>query len=211
MKILAFGAHPDDIEIFMYGLLSILKDRGDKIIPSIATDGSAGSREIVNSLTEIRKKESTKSLKSFGIPKYFNFKDGKLSQETKSINIIGDFITNLTPDLIITHSPNDYHPDHRCLSNIISEIASFKIPILFSENMMGVNFNPDYYVDITKYFLIKKKAVSCHKSQNPKRLIEIIETMNRFRAMQCNLKYNSFVETYSYNAFHLSIQVICYR
>ena len=64
---------------------------------------------------------------------------------------------------------------------------------------MGVNFQPEIYIDITDHFDEKKKAIMCHKSQNPKRLIEIIETMNRFRAMQCNLKYNSFVETYSYN------------
>ena len=45
MKILAVGAHPDDIEIFMYGFLSICRDRGDEIFLSIATDGSAGGKQ----------------------------------------------------------------------------------------------------------------------------------------------------------------------
>ena len=42
MKILAIGAHPDDIEIFMFGLLRILKTRGDNIFLAIATDGCLG-------------------------------------------------------------------------------------------------------------------------------------------------------------------------
>ena len=42
MKILAIGAHPDDIEIFMYGFLSVCLKRGDEIYTMIATDGSAG-------------------------------------------------------------------------------------------------------------------------------------------------------------------------
>ena len=43
MKILAIGAHPDDIEIFMYGFLSVCLKRGDEIYTMIATDGSAGN------------------------------------------------------------------------------------------------------------------------------------------------------------------------
>ena len=42
MKILAIGAHPDDIEIFMYGLLSIFKSSGNKIFLCVVTDGSEG-------------------------------------------------------------------------------------------------------------------------------------------------------------------------
>ena len=42
MKILALGAHPDDIEIFMYGLLSIYKKEGHAVYTMIATDGAKG-------------------------------------------------------------------------------------------------------------------------------------------------------------------------
>ena len=42
MKILALGAHPDDIEIFMYGLVSIYKKEGNQVFTMIATDGSKG-------------------------------------------------------------------------------------------------------------------------------------------------------------------------
>ena len=42
MKILVLGAHPDDIEIFMYGLASIYKKEGNEVYTMIATDGSKG-------------------------------------------------------------------------------------------------------------------------------------------------------------------------
>ena len=42
MKILALGAHPDDIEIFMFGLVSIYKREGHDVFTMVATDGSKG-------------------------------------------------------------------------------------------------------------------------------------------------------------------------
>ena len=53
MKILAIGAHPDDIEIFMYGLLYLLKKRGDKIFLAIATDGSLGGNDSDKNLVNL--------------------------------------------------------------------------------------------------------------------------------------------------------------
>ena len=44
MKFLALGAHPDDIEIFMFGLLMIFKNRGDHVSLIVATDGSQGGK-----------------------------------------------------------------------------------------------------------------------------------------------------------------------
>ena len=199
MKILAVGAHPDDIEIFMYGFLSICRDRGDQIFLGIATDGSAGGEHKGLELSKKRKNETTKALCDFSKPKFLNSQDGKLSFDKSFINKIEDLINSVHPDLIITHSVNDYHPDHRSLSKYIQNIASFEYPLLFAETMMGINFEPDIYIDITQYAKKKEKAIRCHKTQNPKRLIEIFKSMNQFRAMQCNLKNGSFVETYKLN------------
>ena len=199
MKILAVGAHPDDIEIFMYGFLSICRDRGDEIFLSIATDGSAGGKQKGSELSKKRKNETIKALSEFSKPKFLNSKDGKLSYDTCFINKIRELIYSVNPDLIITHSVNDYHPDHRSLSQYIQNIASFEYPLIFAETMMGVNFEPDIYVDITQYAKKKEKAIRCHKTQNPERLIEIFKSMNQFRAMQCNLKNGSYAETYKLN------------
>ena len=199
MKILAIGAHPDDIEIFMYGFLCACLDRGDKVFLGIATDGSAGGVNYNNQLSEIRKKETIKALRGIAYPTFFNSQDGKLSHDRDFINKVEEYIYSIKPDLILTHSKNDYHPDHRSLSKYISNIASFRFPLLFSETLMGINFEPDYFIDITKYSAKKEKAILCHQSQNPFRLLEIVKCMNQFRAMQCNLKKDFYVETFSFN------------
>lgn len=196
MKILAVGAHPDDIEIFMYGFLCICRDRGDQIFLSIATDGSAGGDKKGIDLSKKRYEETINALYDFARPTFLNSEDGKLSYDNSFVYKIEKYINSINPDLIITHSLNDYHPDHRSLSEYIKGIASFKYPLLFAETMMGIDFQPDIYIDITQYAKNKEKAVLCHKSQNPKRLTQIFKSMNQFRAMQCNMEKGSFVETY---------------
>ena len=71
-KILLVSPHPDDIEIFMYGLLSIYHDRGDQIFLAIATDGSAGGKQKGLELSILRKKETIKALSNFPEPTFFN-------------------------------------------------------------------------------------------------------------------------------------------
>ena len=41
--------------------------------------------------------------------------------------------------------------------------------------MLGINFTPNYYIDITDVFEIKKKAVMCHSSQNQDRFVDLIK------------------------------------
>ena len=61
---------------------------------------------------------------------------------------------------------------------------------------MGVNFKPEFFVDITRFIEYKKKSILCHTSQNPSKFLEAAIMLNRFRAAQCNLPANNFVETY---------------
>ena len=77
MKILAIGAHPDDIEIFMYGLLCIFKKKKYSINLIVSTDGSLGGTKFEN-LSQIRKKETIKALKHLAVPEFLDLPDSKL-------------------------------------------------------------------------------------------------------------------------------------
>ena len=138
MKILAVGAHPDDIEIFMYGLIAACKQRGDEIILCVATDGAAGNIQINNNLKKIREKETLLGLAKVGIPCFLELIDGNLDGSLNAYKIICDFINDIKPDLVITHDPNDYHPDHRSLSKYITKSVGFKCPVLFAETLLGI-------------------------------------------------------------------------
>ena len=63
---------------------------------------------------------------------------------------------------------------------------------------MGVNFTPNYYIDISKHFELKKNAILKHKSQNSEKFYKAIEINNRFRAAQCNAPDGSYAEVYRF-------------
>ena len=199
MKILVIGAHPDDIEIFMYGTIAACSERGDTIINCVATDGSAGGIKKGKELANLRIAETINGLNEFGKPVFLGFEDGKLSQAKNSQKIIDNLFERVNPDFIITHDPYDYHPDHRELSRLVSNGAGFDCPVFFCDTLMGINFIPEYYVDVTNFFESKRKAILCHKSQSPDKFLEASEIMNRYRAAQCNLPKNSFVEAFRAN------------
>ena len=198
MKILAIGAHPDDIEIFMYGILSIFCKRNDDISMIVATNGDAGNVVINKNLSETRKQETTKALQRFGTPIFLGFLDGELSSQVSIITTLKNHIDRINPDLIITHPPEDYHSDHRSLSNYVKSSAGFKYPVLFCETLMGVNFNPNIYIDISEYFEDKMKAILNHKSQKPEKFVKAIEINNKFRAAQCNAGGESYAEVFRF-------------
>ncbi len=112
--------------------------------------------------------------------------------------IIKENILKVMPDLIITHSQHDYHADHRSLSILASSAVSHYIPILYCDTLMGVNFQPNYYIDITDHFEMKKEAVLKHNSQNPERFVDLFKLMNAYRAAQCNAPKGKYAEAYSF-------------
>ena len=199
MKVLAIGAHPDDIEIFMYGILSVYKKQGKEIFLIVATDGSLGGSEESKILIDKRKEESLRGLSKIGKPVFLGFRDGSLRNISKAYDILKSHISNIKPDLIITHAPEDYHQDHRALSKFVSDAANFICPVIYSDTLMGVNFLPNFYVDISEYFKFKVNAIMCHQTQNPKKFVEGVEILNRFRAAQCNAPSNFYAEAFRYD------------
>ena len=63
---------------------------------------------------------------------------------------------------------------------------------------MGVNFNPNFYIDITEHFESKKIAVLKHKTQKPERFVDLFKLMNSYRAAQCNAPKGTYAEAYSF-------------
>ena len=198
MKILAVGAHPDDIEIFMFGLLSIYKKEGHQVHTMIATDGAKGGAVTAKKLAHKRANESINALQKLSSPIFLNLPDGELGSEFEHRKVIKDNILKIMPDLIITHSENDYHADHKSLSLITKGAVSHYIPVLFCDTLMGINFHPNYYVDITNYQESKKEAVLKHKTQKPDRFVDLFELMNSYRAAQCNAPKGNYAEAYSF-------------
>ncbi len=200
MKVLAIGAHPDDIEIFMFGLISTLKERGDDIYLMVATDGGLGGDGNKEELVKLRYLETSKALKKLGELHLLGLSDGCLGDNEKDKNILREKINKLSPELIITHANNDYHVDHRKLSELVTSIVSHYIPVIFCDTLMGVNFHPTYYIDITNHFKFKEEAILHHQSQKPQRFVKLARLMNSYRAAQCNAPNGCYAEAYTFNS-----------
>ncbi|MHA1132092.1 MAG: PIG-L deacetylase family protein, partial [Candidatus Helarchaeota archaeon] len=126
LRVLGIGAHPDDLEILCAGTLAKYAITGHDVIMAVITDGSAGSTDLsVEELRMVRKKEAENSAKVIhaefywlGEPDEFFF-----DNEESRLKLI-DLIRVAKPNLIITHAPTDYHPDHRAISRAVLN-ASF--------------------------------------------------------------------------------------
>ena len=196
MKILAIGAHPDDIEIFVYGTLAACAARGDEVRVAVATDGGAGGNGPVAELVQQRAAETTKGLAKLGRPHLFGFPDGQLASQRDAGRAIADLVSDFRPDAVITHAPEDYHPDHRALSCLVEDAAGFICPLFFADTLMGVGFTPEFYVDITPHHADKQTAIMAHDSQHPQRFAAGAALQNRFRAGQCNAPEGHYAEAF---------------
>ncbi len=200
MRIVGFGAHPDDVEIFFAGFLLSCQAHGHEIGWVIATDGRLGfegdfKRLSQAQLAAARREEALAAGQRAGVqPVFMGLPDGSLKADAELAARLAGQVEALSPDIAVTHSPNDCHADHRALSMALSAATGTKVPILFADTMRGIGFEPMCCVDITSHFLQKQDAILCHASQLPERFVYVAKTMNAFRAMQCMLPPGSFAE-----------------
>lgn len=165
-KILAIGAHPDDIEYSCLGFLLAHNKKGSKITSLIC---SYGAKNDPSSSIE-RIKESKKSLSCIKNLDFHFFKQTgiEINQYEILSNKIRDLILKKQPDLILTHDENDTNQEHRILNNIVLTAARrLKISILkFCSPSSSQEFSPNVYVDISKFYKKKVRFLKEHKSQS---------------------------------------------
>ncbi len=214
MRILAIGAHPDDIEIACSGTLAKCVKRGDTVIVCHASSGNLGHVVIPpDELKVMRAKEAKTAGSLAGIEVIWGgYDDLNIFEEDKeSRDKMVDVIRYANPDLIITHAPDDYMPDHTAVSKLVFD-ASFTatlpnypskynqpaklVPIYYMDTLAGVNFQPTDYVDITDEIDLKIKMLNCHESQivwmkehDGIDFADMVRTCSKYRGYQCGANY----------------------
>ena len=214
MRVLAIGAHPDDIEIACSGTLAKCVKRGDTVIVCHVSTGNLGHVIIPpDELTLIRAEEARKAGAMAGIEVIgAGFNDLDIFDNNKDArNRIVDIIQYANPDFIITHNPDDYMPDHTAVSRLVFD-ASFTatlpnyktktgkaaklVPIYYMDTLAGVNFVPTEFVDITDEIDLKIKMLECHASQlvwmkehDGIDFADMVRTCSRYRGYQCGAEY----------------------
>lgn len=174
--VLAFGIHPDDLEIGIFGTLAKEVDAGKKVILIDLTLGEMGS----NGTPEIRKNEAGDAAKIIGAYQRYtlDLKDRGIRCDEESIRKIVEVIRRHQPSLILFPYFKDYHPDHENGSKLIKEAIHFSGLIKYelentsphkvtSYGMYYINDveNPNTYIDISTTIEKKIGALNCHVSQ----------------------------------------------
>lgn len=214
MNILAIGAHPDDLEISCAGTLAKMKKAGHEVVLCHASNGDKGHYIIpAEELICIRQKEARQSgevINSAVIS--LGLKDGEIlceNDDTRSKFI--DLFRSVQPDMVITHAPNDYMPDHVSVSRLVfdttflatlpgfssSNPIAKKVPSLFyMDNLSGIDFQPTLYVDITETMDTKLNMLEKHQSQlvwlkehDNVDIIDFVQTLGKLRGIQAGCRY----------------------
>jgi LmbE family N-acetylglucosaminyl deacetylase len=214
MRILAVGAHPDDLEILCAGTLARYAARGDFVAMAISTNGEVGSSTLPKeTIARIREAEARTSAAVIGAELHWlGYPDEFLYENEQTRLRYIDLVRQARPDLIITHDPaHDYHPDHLTTGQLLWNIRIMtavpniktehppcdKIPELyFMDTVAGVHFVPEEYVDITSTIDKKRNMLAAHKSQESwlrdlfqMGYVEFMETCSAFRGIQAGVRY----------------------
>jgi len=213
MKVLAVGAHPDDVELLCAGTLACYRKRGDEVTICHACDGGKGSLEhTTEEIAKIRRKEAIASAEIISAKSIWGgFIDGEVTLDLKSRIKMIDIIRQTDPDLIITHSPNDYHSDHLNVSKLVFEATYLacvklwetnhpntnKVPTLYyMDTLAGVNFAPSEYVNISdtiqekvNMMLKMESQLGFLKEMHDTDAEEFIRTIAKFRGFQAGVAF----------------------
>ena len=175
LDVLAFGAHPDDIELGCGGTLIKHIEQNYKVGIIDFTKGDLGTR----GTAEIRLKEADIAGKAMGlsIRENLKFKDGFFQNDDFHKRELIKKIRLYRPEIVLTNAPSDRHPDHGRASQITIDACFLsgleKIdtsqqiwrPKAIYHYIQFNNLKPDFVVDITKFFDKKIDIIKKYKSQ----------------------------------------------
>ncbi len=123
--ILAIGAHPDDCEFKCGGVAALWAQRGYRVCFASVTNGQSGHHEMgLAQLVQRRMNETRAAAETLGVEwRILPVPDGHLEPTLDHRLMLIRLIREYQPDLILTHRPNDYHPDHRYTSVLVQDAA----------------------------------------------------------------------------------------
>lgn len=191
MKILAIGAHPDDLEYGCAGTLIKHAQRGDEVYMMIITDGAAGGEPAV------RAQEQREAGKIIGAKDVFfgEYPDTSFECHRESIMKIESIVRQVEPDTVYTHFGEDTHQDHRHIARAVVPAARSVPSLLFFEGLSSQQFLPTVFVDIGNVIHQKLGALEAHASQVKRTniqamtIVDIAQSAAHFRGIQGRVTY----------------------
>lgn len=183
-RLMIVGAHPDDAEFNAGGLMLRYAEQGCAIAITCLTDGSAGHQtQPRKDLAKRRAQEAANAARQLGAElTIWPDADGALQPTLARRERLIHEIRVFAPDLLITHRPYDYHPDHRAAAQLVQDACYMvrvpnvvpEIPALREDVVVAYMcdffslpqpFTPDVVVPLDDRFAAACDLLSHHKSQ----------------------------------------------
>lgn len=224
MHVLAIGCHPDDIEVACAGTLAKYRTLGHSAAICHVANGNMGHVEIEpDELRTIRRREAQEAGALIDA-EVITCDVGDLkvyAGQQPQRDAVVDVIRAQKPDVIITHNPNDYMPDHVAVSKLVFDAAfaasvphyvtsqaqtAAITPIFYMDTLAGIGVLPTEYVDISETIQTKLAMLEKHSSQmtwmrehDGIDFAEFVTTCARFRGLQCGVPYaEAFTQCYAW-------------
>lgn len=144
LRIIVFGAHPDDCELEAGGVAARWAKLGHKVKFVSVTNGDIGHHEMAGAiLARRRAAEVQRCAKILGITsEVLDIHDGELLPTLENRRTITRLIRDWNADVVISHRPNDYHPDHRYTGILVQDAAFMVIVPSFCPDVPALRKNP---------------------------------------------------------------------
>ncbi len=151
LRIICFGAHPDDCELQSGGVAAMWAARGHKVKLVSVTNGDIGHwREAGGPLARRRAEEVRKAAKILGVTtQVLDIHDGELLPTLENRRLLTQLIREWNADIVMGPRPNDYHPDHRYTGVLVQDAAYMVTVPFFCPDVPCLKHNPVflYYPD----------------------------------------------------------------
>lgn len=183
-RVLVLGAHPDDAEFHAGGLAAMMRWAGHVVTFVSVTDGGAGHHELQPAeLRALRKLEAAAAGNVIGVEyEVWDNPDGALLATLELRAQIIAEIRRFQPDLVLTHRPCDYHPDHRAVAQAVQDACYMvtvplvvpDVPALRRDPVVAymvdtftrpAPLRPDVLIDVADQLEVIVSMLACHRSQ----------------------------------------------
>jgi LmbE family N-acetylglucosaminyl deacetylase len=215
LSVVSVGAHQDD-ELGCLGTLIRYRNQGSRITTVSLSNGDKGGQHdpgIPHAvIAQTRIDEATRMVAELGGAYYcLGLEDGFVFDSREIRLALAEVLRAAEADVVLTLPPSDYNNDHimaghialhASLMSAINTIATSSSPlpraptVLFMDTIVGLDFQPTHYVDITDQFAEKARLLRMHDSQMRSQphitgwdLVTHAEVVGRFRGQQCGVTY----------------------
>lgn len=199
---IAIGAHPDDIEFYMAGTLLQLKRQGFETHYLTIASGNCGSTQYNSAATRsIRNAESRAAAKILGAEFHPSLCDDlEILYDLRLLRELAAVVREIKPNIILTHSPQDYMEDHMNTSRLIvtaaftrgmpnfkttpsQPTAEYDVTIYHGMphglcDQLRRRIVPGAFVNTTPVQGAKREALAAHKSQQG--WLDVSQGLNSF-------------------------------